>query len=548
MKRIWILVILLFFSFDLYAQTFIDEFNDAVKNKREGDEKPVSGGTLRIRIPGDPSTLNPFLANSTETNNIVRYVYSSLITRDKETLEFLPSLASHWEVSDNGRIFTFTLREDVKWHDGVPFSADDVLFTFDMIKNEQVDCASIRSTLHDLKKAEKIAPNKIKFTVDKPYFLMLSSIGELFIFPKHRYQSDSGDSFNKHSDNRSPIGTGPYKFEKWEMGLKISLVKNKEYWGKEAYLDRLEWFMINNKAAALKELQNGHIDLDTSIEQDMWVRADTTSSDFTTKFVKAKFPGAFTAFIAWNLSRPYFQDKNVRKAFTMLIDREKILKEVHAGLGKVVSSLESPFGPDYDLSIAPYPYDPVQAKKILREAGWLDHDDDGIIDKDGVSFQFTLLIHNARDYHQKVADIVKETIEQAGILVIIKKIDFSIFFSHLTDHAFDAARAALATPPSYSDPFDYAHSSQKNKGNNFSNFENKEVDKLLEEARQTLDAKERSKLYGKLHRILHDEQPWTPLYTLETLLFYNKRFRNVKLYKNTPYLDFTEWYIPKDLQ
>jgi peptide/nickel transport system substrate-binding protein len=639
----------------------VDEFNDQVKDKVNGDGKPVRGGTVRIRIPTDPEGLNYYNNNDAPSRSVNRYIFEAFIDRDPENFERIPLLAKAWEIRDvvdlkdgttlegrvlsetaesiswgkgagsfrvgrvdvkahdaakgtlellDGRklegkvkeheytievekkptevvaikpgdvdaakggvrrncIFVFEAREGVTWHDGVPFTIDDALFSMDIIKNPKVDCAPLRGYYNDIKKWEKVGKGAAKFTYARPYYRALSFCGGFPIYPRHRYDADRfkddpnglAELFNKHPDNLAPVGTGPFKFEKWEKGKSLSVVRSDKYWAQSAklpywkpeqpYLDRIEWVIINNKAASLKELQNGKIDVDFDIEQDTFVAPDTNTPEFKAKFVRARHLEAMITYIGWNCERPFFKDARVRKAMTLLIDRQKILDQMHYGLGVMISGAEFIYGPGYDRSIQPHPYDVKAAKKLLREAGWVDHDGDGVIDKDGVKFEFEYLIHNARDYHQKVADIVKANIEQAGIKVNIKKIDWQVFSDHARDHKFDAIRYAVGIPdPLEPDPYQHWHSSQaKERGDNIVSYLNPEVDRIIEEGRQTFDDDARWAMYKRFHRILHEEQPWTFLYCLYATYFYNARFRNVKLYKigADPY-NLAEWYIPKDLQ
>jgi peptide/nickel transport system substrate-binding protein len=648
----------------------VDEYNDAVKDKKSGDGTPVRGGTLRVRLPAEPESFNDITSSDATSRGINKYIFEGLIDRDVENFERVPGLAKGWEIRDlvdlkdgktldgrlleetaeeikfapgvgsfrTGRVdvkaydaakgtvelkdgrkfegqikehewtieverkptevltlkkselkprrdevggkevlhlvrkncsFTFEAREGVTWHDGVPFTIDDAIFTLDIINNPAVDCASLRNYYKDIEKYEKVGKNAIKFTYARPYYRALSFCGGFPIFPRHRYQVEKykddpkglGEYFNKHPDNESPIGTGPYRFEKWEKGKSVTLVRNDKYWASSAglpywkaeqpYLDRLQYIVINNKAAALKELQNGKIDCDFDVEQDTWQKEETNSPEFTGKFARAKHLTPMVTYIGWNGERAFFKDKNVRRAMTMLVDRARILKEIHNNLGLEVTGPEFIYGPGYDASLKPLPYDPKAAKKLLREAGWVDHDGDGVIDKDGVKFEFTYLIHNARDYHQKIADIVKESIEQAGIIVNIKKIDWQVFSDHVQDHKFDAVRYAVSSPdPLEPDPYQIWHSTQmKNRGSNFVSYSNPRVDEILERGRMTFNDEERWKMYNEFHRIVYDEQPWTTLYCFYELYFYNKRCRGVRLYKiGTTAYNLAEWYIPKELQ
>jgi len=644
---------------DFIKKTSLDKYNDRVTEEDRKTQKPVPGGQIIIRIPTDPKSLNPITDNGQQSRTVNSFIFDSLITRDPETLEWLPWIAKRWETRDriilkdgsviegkivgqtdknikivknkgtvvlgkhdikeqpenNGKVllndntvfkgiikelgytleilpsekdnatliplteiadrednpekksilknsvYYFTIRRGVLWHDGQELIVDDIKFSLDVIRNKYVDAAPLRNYYNDIESLKIIDAQTVKFTYSKSYFLSLNFCGGLSLLPKHVYNPEKfkgddeafGKYFNTHTANRHPIGNGGYKFSVWNKGKEIIVEKVKNYWAQkcgfpylpegEPYLDKIIWTVINNKTAALKELQNGKIDVDFDIEPDIWFSDQTNSEAFLNKFAKAHIIVPMYTYIGWNMDTPFFKDKLVRQAMTHLIPLDKIAKEIHKGL---VTRVTGPFyinGPIYDHNIEPYEYSLRKAKRLLRKAGWLDHDGDGIIDKDGKPFQFEYLIHNARDYHQKIADIVKESIEKAGIKMLIRKIDWTIFGETVADRKFDAVRFAWGSAID-SDPFQIWHSSQiKNRGSNYVGFNNERADEILEEGRETFDQLKRWSMYRELHDILNEEQPYTFMFCFQTMFFYNKKFRNVKLYSTGQGYNISEWYI-----
>jgi peptide/nickel transport system substrate-binding protein len=579
--------------------------------------------------------LNPIISNEGGANEIMAYIYDSLIIRDPETFEWLPSMAYSWEIRDvlekdgeriegywdakkqrfypgqgevtalrsevreisagkyeirgksyYGRlqnihetvkitpdtrrsvaapeaqkqvVFIFKIRKNIKWHDGYPFSVDDILFSYDIIQNPYTDAAHLRNYYRDIRKVEKLDSSTIRFQYRQPYFLSLSFCGGIPVVPRHRYHPErfKGDlkalaeNFNQHPDNRKPMGTGPYIFERWKKGQQLVLKKNWDYWGRNAklpyfspmqpYLDEIQFIVINNTNAAIKELIGGNIDADFGVTPALWYDSRTTDAEFQKRFVRSRYLTPLYTYIGWNLKRAIFKDHRVRQALTYLIPKEKILNEIHQGLGKLVTGPFFVKGPVYDHTLPPRYYDPLKARELLREAGWVDHDGDGLRDKDGISFEFEYLIHNAKEYHQKIADIMKESLGEAGIRVNIRVIDWTVFAKTVSEGNFDAVRFAWGTGID-GDPFQIWHSSQAGRGgSNFIHFEDKEVDTLLEQARQMFDSVERWKLYRKLHQILYKKQPYTFLFSFDTLGFYHRKFRGVKFYSGG--YNLNEWYI-----
>jgi peptide/nickel transport system substrate-binding protein len=474
-------------------------------------------------------------------------------------------------------VMYFHLRDGVRWHDGPEVTPEDFVFTFKTIRNTAVDTPHIRSNLVDVKSVTKASNRAVRFEYRKQYFNALDACGSLFVIPRHRFQVDKfkgddesfGKHFNTHEDSRKPVSNGPYRFSKWDTQTRqIEVVRNEDYYGKHAglpylhpdqpFLDKITWVVINKKEASIKEINKGEIDVDFDIEPLSWRDPENQTPAFMKTMVRAKYLRPLYTYIGWNQNRPgvpenrqFFRDKNVRRAMTMLIDRATILKEIHGGLGLQVNGPFYRFGPFHSERVRNVKYAPERAKALLDKAGWVDHDGDGVRDKDGVKFEFDYLIHNARAYHQKIADKMKESVEQAGVRMNIRKIDWRSFQDTVADRKFDAVRFAWGEPSCIStDPYQIWHSSQAaNRGSNYVSFKNPKADDLIERVRRSLDFKERQKLLQRFHRLVADEQPYTFLFNFYNLYFYNKRFHNVKFYViGEDSYDLTEWYVPKDRQ
>jgi len=487
------------------------------------------------------------------------------IKKNGYTIDLIPNngvlkLSKNYKLLKSS-VYIFYIREGITWHDFHPFDGRDVVFSYNVIMNPYVDAAHLRNYYIDIEKVTLIDNYTVRFDYRKPYFLSLSFCGGIPLVPRHRYRIESfkGDQrsfaefFNTHPDNWKPLGTGPYIFDVWEKGKFIKLVKNKNYFARKLnlpyfdprrpYIDIIEYRLITNDNVALKELVSGNIEADFEITPEVWFDSRTNSDSFKQNIVRAKYITPLYAYIGWNLKRLFFQDPKVRVALTYLVPRRKILEEIHKGLGDIVTGPFFVDSPMCDRSIEPYEYNPIEARRLLKEAGWVDHDGDGIRDKDGVKFEFEYLVHNGRDYHKKIADIIKESFEEAGIKVNIRVIDWTVFAKTVSEGNFDAVRFAWGTGID-TDPYQVWHSSQINGGSNFIGFSNPEVDRILEEAREEFDQIKRWQMYRRLHRILHELQPYTFLFSFHSLVFYNRKIRGVKFYIGGP--SITEWYFDEN--
>jgi peptide/nickel transport system substrate-binding protein len=472
-------------------------------------------------------------------------------------------------------VYEFHIRPGVTWHDGRPFTARDVEFSFRMLMNPAADTQAVRSLFEDVESCAVVADGAaVRFVIRQPYFQVLSAIagegsvsGNAWVVPRHVFDPDrfGGDeqalaqAFNAHPFRTSPIYTGPYRLKEWKQGESLTLIRNAGYWKNrlpegsqprwntaQPYLDEITWTIYKEAAASTRDLMSGKLDADLDVEPQTWILPETKSPEFLARMVRTERVGFLFTYIGWNMRNPIFQDPEVRRALAMLIPREEIAAKVHYG---VAFPTDGPFyfrGPGYDTTIEPIRHDPRRAMQILARAGWRDRDGDGIREKEingtMVPLRFEYAIHNARDYHQKIADIIKENLEAAGIQVSISRTEWAIFLKKIREKSFDAVRLAWGTAID-PDPFAIFHSSQiENDGNNFVSYRNPEVDALCVRLRREMDPAKRWEIAREIHRIIHRDQPLCFLFGFKETYFVSRGLRGVRLYANTYPVNYTEWW------
>ncbi|MBI2487029.1 MAG: peptide-binding protein [Deltaproteobacteria bacterium] len=511
------------------------------KYSKYSDSEAVDGDWLIYNIGAEPATLNPITASDAYESTINGgNIYETLVKRDNKTLEIIPLLADSWEISEDKLVYTFHIKKGIKWHDGVPFTSKDVLFSYNTITDPKVDAPQLRNYYQDVKNVEVLDDYTVRFTYARPYFLALEFCGGMPIVPKHIFEK--GD-FNTNPAGRSPVGTGPYKFVKWNTGSEIVLERNEGYWGKKPHIKRIVFKIINDPSVAFQVLKREELDL-AGLTPIQWSR-QTQSEAFQKNFDKLSYFTPNYSYVGWNMTKPYFSDKQVRTALTHLVNRELILKEILHDLGEVVTNPFYINSPEYDKSIEPYPYNSEKAKKLLDEAGWIDHDGDGIRDKGGVKFKFEFLIPAGSETGEKIATILKEELDKVGINMQIRKTEWAVFTQRLNERRYDAVTLAWSMGVE-SDPYQVWHSSQAEQGSNFVGFVNKQADRLIEEARTEFNRDKRIELYRKFARIVNEEQPYTFLFCRKSTVALHKRFKGVEVYPLG--LDQLEWFVPLPLQ
>jgi len=505
------------------------------------DEKPVTGGTIVVASIGDAKRLNPIIANDSASGEINGQVFNGLIKYDKDLL-FEGDLAKSWEVSDDGLVITFHLRPNVRWHDGVPFTADDVLFTYQKLIDPNI-ATPYGADYERVARAEVLDPLTFRVTYKEPFAPALES-WSMGIIPKHLLK---GKDINTDDFNRHPVGTGPYKFKEWLTGQKIVLVANDDYFKGRPNIDEYIYRIIPDPATIFLELKAKGVD--TMGLTPLQYQRQTKTAFFRENFRKFRYPANGYTYLGYNLRDPKFSDKKVRQALSYAINKEDIIKGVRLGLGSVATGPYPPHYWAYNPKARRYPYDPEKARRMLAEAGWVDTDQDGILDRDGQPFRFTIITNQGNDERKQAAEIIQQNLKKVGISVKIKVVEWQAFINQFVDKRnFEAIILGWSIGI---DPDNYImwHASQTGPNqHNFVSYSNPEVDRLLVLGRKTFDRQNRQEIYRKIHAILAEDQPYCFLYVPDALPIVNVKFHGIRQEKAGIWYNFEDWWIPKGLQ
>jgi peptide/nickel transport system substrate-binding protein len=503
--------------------------------------KPVHGDTFIEASIGEPNNLLPVLSSDSASSDINHLVYNGLVRYDKD-LHLEGELAESWDISKDQLTITFHLRKNVKWHDGEPFTSADVLFTYQMYINPDVPTSYAEDYLQ-VAKAEAVDPYTFRVTYKEPYAPALESWG-ISIHPKHLLE---GKDVTKSPLSRSPIGTGPFKFVKWDAGEKIELLANPDYFEGEPYIHRVVYRMIPDLSTQFLELQSGGLDFMGLTPIQYKTQTDTPA--FTRNFNKYRYLSFGYTYLGYNLSKPLFQDQRVRQALSYAINKQEIIDGVLLGLGKIATG---PYKPDtwvYNPNVKRYNYDPDRSRALLAEAGWTDSDGDGILDKNGEKLAFTIVTNQGNDLRSKSAEIIQRRLKEVGIAIEIRVVEWATFLKEfIFPGNFDATILGWSGGPE-PDQYNIWHSSKTAPRElNFIKYKNPEVDALLEKGRRTFDQAERKKIYDRFQEILAEEQPYTFLYVGESLPAVARRFRGIEPAPAGITYNFIKWWVPKSEQ
>jgi peptide/nickel transport system substrate-binding protein len=504
-------------------------------------QRPDYGDTLLMGSIGEPSNLLPVLASDSASGDINGLVYSGLLRYDKN-LQLEGELARSWDISPDNLTITFHLRNDVRWHDGQPLTADDVLFTYRLLVDPAVPTAYADRYLQVVK-AEAPDPFTFRVTYGQPLASALIS----WMFPVHPKHLLEGRDVTTSPLVRAPVGTGPYRFVEWKSGEKVVLEANADYFEGLPFIHRVVYRIIPDPSTMFLELRSGGLDLMNLTPLQYARQTDTLA--FKRRFEKYRYLDFSYTYLGFNLRRPLFQDVRVRRALAHALNKQELVDGVLLGLGTAATGPYKPGTWPYNPHVRHYEYDPAKARQLLAEAGWHDSDGDGILDRDGRPFAFTIVTSQGSDARTKSGEIIQRRLKEVGVSVKLRVIEWASFIKEFINPGdFDATILGWTIPP---DPDSFAvwHSSKTGVGElNFIGFKNAEVDRLLEEGRHTLDQQQRKRIYDRFQEILAEQQPYIFLYVPETLPVVAKRFHGIEPAPAGIMHNFIRWYVPRDQQ
>jgi peptide/nickel transport system substrate-binding protein len=505
------------------------------------ESKPAYGDMIIIGSIGDASVLLPVLASDSASGDINGLIYNGLVRYDRD-INLIGELAEKWEISEDKLTIRFFLKKDVKWHDGKPFTSKDVEYTYKVYVDPKTPTAYSTDFLR-VKEFRVLDDYTLEVVYEKPYAPALGSWGQGML-PRHLLE---GVDITESPLKRNPVGTGPYRFKDWTTGEKIILDSFHDYFDGRPYIDRVMTRIIPDLATMFLELKALSLD-QMGLTPLQYVR-QTDTKWFKDNFNKYKYLGFGYSYLGYNLQDWKFRDQRVRQALTTAINRESIVQGVLLGLGTVT---DTPYKPDsfwYNQNVTKFPYDPEKAKEMLAEAGWKDTDGDGILDKDGKPFEFTIITNHGNDIRKNAATIIQRDLKKVGVEVKIRVIEWAAFLKNfINKRNFEACLLGwgIGVDPNQIDIWNSKKTGENEL--NFVNFQNPEVDRLLDLGASTYDKEERKKYYDRFQEIIAEEQPYTFLFVQYSLPTINSRFHGIEPAPIGIGYNFVKWYVPKALQ
>ena len=464
-----------------------------------------AGGTLNLIVQPEPPTINVGVNRLGPTTYVGNKIYEGLLTYSAD-LQPLPKLAESWSISDDGLVYTFKLRRDVKWHDGQPFTAKDVVFSFEKFLPELH--ARSRLNLAEVKEIATPDDHTVVFTLKQPFPAFIY-VHNTPVLPAHLYEGVT--DYRNAEANKQFIGTGPFKFGEWNKGSFIHLVKNPDYWGSgKPYLDDIYFHVIPDANSRAIAFETGQVDV---------LRAGDVENFDVRRL--AELEGVELTEAGWEVLQPIgyihlnnrhkpLDDVRVRQAIALAIDRQFIIDTIFAGFGREINGPLSSLSQFKDASVeTKYAFDPAKANAILDEVGLKPG-------ADGFRFEVQLVPLPYGELWQRQAEYTREALAAIGIKVNLVATDVPGWFKRLTTFDYDLGQNFVYTTPDPAIGISYAYTTVTGDnagttGGNVHGYSNAEVDKLLAEAGHENDTAKRKQLYSQVQKILSAEVPiiWT---------------------------------------
>lgn len=507
----------------------------------EGYGAPVDGGRLLLGSIGEPSNLIPYISTDSASHEIAGMLFVAPLRYDKN-LKLEPWAAESFEVSPDGRRFVFTLRKGILWEDGTELTAEDVVFTYKLAADPAVGSPYGEDFMRI---AELRVLDRYRFeAVYESYFARAESTFTSAILPKHILE---GQDLRSTPFSRKPMGAGPYRLASWEAGTRLTLVASPTYFMGRPHIDEIVYRIIPDTATMFMEMRAGRLDF-MGLSPEQYLR-QTDTPQWKERYAKYRYLSSAYVYLGFNMEHPFFQDLKVRMAISKAISRDDLVKGALLGQGVAAFGPYKPGTEFYHPTLKPVAQDMEGAARLLAEAGFADSDGDGVLERNGRPFAFTILTNQGNAERILVAIIIQSQLKKLGIRVQVRTVEWAAFIREFVNKgAFDAVILGWTITPD-PDLYQVWHSSQAVAGGlNFTHFRNAELDELLDRGRRTPDSAERLAIYCRVQEILDREQPYCFLYVPYALPVLHRRFKGIEPALAGITWNIEDWWVPAALQ
>lgn len=545
-------------------------FSCGKANSPRTDQNIPSGGTVVIALSSDADMLNPILSSNTNTGIVLQFLFPDLMEHDFDSISgmdrMLPSIAQTWEWKNGGRSLVYHLRSDVFWSDSLPITSADIKYSYRLYDHPKV-AGPRRNYLNLLIKNNEGQTDfdRAITTPDDSTIIFNFSTSyqknqqllhtQLNFVPKHVFERIDPAAVRTSDLNMKPITGKHFKFQKWDRKQELILVKNPNWKiPHEAYVDQIVFRIIPDMTTRVVELKTGTVDMVEGLSPE---DAKDIQKNNPQLRIESQSYRRFE-YVGWSnidvelyrtskhkIIRPHplFGNRNVRTALTMAIQRDEIVESKLGSYGQISTGPISPaFHWAYNDTLRPIPFDPGKAKALLAEEGWSDHDGDGILDKNGNKFEFTITTNSANPRREFVLQKIQSDLKRIGIICHSRLLESTVFNSGLRNKEYDAFIAGNNVNMFIDLQPQFGSDLERNTFNAAS-YRNRQVDSLLSLAASATEMQSAGPIFKELQSILYHDQPVTFLYWYDNIIAVNQRLQGTHINILSPYHRYYDWYI-----
>lgn len=505
-----------------------------------GDGDARRGGTVVIASGNDLGGFNALTQSEQSTMWVMQYaLFLPLVSFDAD-IEYVPALASAWEWEGDTAV-VFDLRRDVRWHDGERTTAADVVFTLDRARDPATGFPNAEY-FEPFTSVEAVDSFTVRVAF-RPHPVPLAGLASTPIMPRHLLDTIPPAELRNAPFNRAPVGNGPFRFVSRRANDRVVVEANPDFpeeLGGRPRLDRVIWQVIPEASAQVVALRTGEADMALDVRADQVMALDTTAE---LRGIIA--PSWQYHFIGWNGRVPALSDARVRRALTMAMDRDGLLRALRAGQGEVTSTPVDPSHWAHDPAVEPLPHDTAAARELLAEAGYENRDGDPWLEgEDGQELAITLKIPANHEYSSAVAELVRGDLQDVGVRLTTEATEFGTLLQDIsgTDRNFEGVLLALDAGPRLS-LRDMLHSDAMDGQFQLASYSDPAVDAILDSLATTVSRDAARPLWARLQRIVRDEQPWTYLFFAPQLLVVREDVNGVEVDARGPLVTLPDWWL-----
>jgi len=506
----------------------------------QGPESPAD--TVVIGITSDLGSWNPFLSEDADDDAILNLVYPSLAVEQPDYQQhppsFAPSLAESWEFSEDGLELVFHLRRDARWSDGTPVTSADLVFSWQVQTSDELGWAwgDITDAVADI---EAVDDHTVRYRFTHRYPYQLMDVNDGPIVPAHAWSGIPLGSWEEVDWRDLVVSAGPYRPGAHTPQQEIVLERNPDFFDSgRPKIDSMVFRVVPSSGQLLTQLLSGAVDLVNGITP-----ADATRVQETPEVDLTVFADRSYTHVCWNLKRSVFADVRVRRALALAVDRNALIEVVYDGYalpsaGPVLSSMWA-----FNRGLEPMPFNLEEARRLLAEAGWLDSDGDGVLDRDGTNLAFELLAPSESETRQDVALMIERDLARIGVTVKPRFVEWGSFQAAMAGGTFDALVNRWVEPTQV-DLWGIWHSAPPDEPSfNFGGYHNPEVDRLLEQVEEAPDFATQKPLLDEIQTLIVADQPYLFLVENTRLVGHNSRIEGADINAASIFFNIGDWEI-----